>query len=261
MTCRPTVVVVPCYNEERRLEIDRFVAYGRANEAIGFLCVDDGSKDGTGRILAAAAEENPELIRFKACPVNRGKAEAVRAGLRDAIGWGARTAGYWDADLATPLEELSGMLRVLEANEHLIGVLGSRVRLLGRTIHRDPLRHYLGRVFATVASYRLGVPVYDTQCGAKLFRVQRALEQALERPFLTRWIFDVELLARLRDSCDGEFVRRVEEYPLRTWTDVEGSKLRVRDFLLAALDLARISRGKAGGPIHHHSEPASTIRG
>lgn len=245
MTWRPTVVVVPCYNEERRLDMDRFLDFGHAHDDVGFLFVDDGSVDGTAGALAEAAEAHPERVRFVSSDVNRGKAEAVRTGLRRAIEGGARNAGYWDADLATPLEELTGMLRVLGENAGLLGVLGSRVRLLGRTIHRDPVRHYLGRVFATAASLRLGMPVYDTQCGAKLFRVQGPLEQALERPFRTRWIFDVELLARLRDGCDGDVAHRLEEYPLRSWTDVDGSKLRTRDFMASAWDLVRIPKAGA----------------
>src|ERR1041384_6274866 len=66
-----------------------------------------------------------------------------------------------------------------------------------------PRRHYLGRIFATAVSLALHSPVYDTQCGAKLFRPGAPLRDALSAPFRSRWIFDVELLARLDRRIPG----------------------------------------------------------
>jgi len=117
--------------------------------------------------------------------------------------------------------------------------------MLGRTIDRRWKRHYAGRVFATCASLILGVSVYDTQCGAKLLRATDEVAQVFAQPFRTRWIFDVELLARLLSSS-GQGLGRPEppqilyEYPLRQWRDVAGSKLRLRHIVKAALDLVGI---------------------
>ena len=83
--------------------------------------------------------------------------------------------GYFDADLATPPGELLRMLDLLERRPDLSFVLASRVALLGRRITRRARRHYLGRVFATFASIFLQIPVYDTQCGAKVFRASPAI--------------------------------------------------------------------------------------
>jgi glycosyltransferase involved in cell wall biosynthesis len=216
--------------------------------------VDDGSTDGTTGVLGAAVERSPDLIRLKVLSTNRGKAEAVRAGLQHAIALGAGTIGYLDADLATPLEELEAMLDLLEHEQNLVGVLASRVRLLGRTIQRHAWRHYLGRVFATAASLTLGMAVYDTQCGAKIFRVQSYFDDILEHPFQARWVFDVELLARLR-NWDEHVDDRLHEYPLRRWIDVGGSKLRLHDFLGAARDLFRIWRQPGRRPESIAADP------
>ena len=124
--------------------------------------------------------------------------------------------------------------------------LESRVHLLGRHIERSAVRHYLGRVFATAVSVMSGLPIYDTQCGAKLLRADPVTREALEQPFVSRWIFDVELLARLVAGCartGGPPAReRIVERPLRKWRDVAGSRLKPGDFARAVLELAQIAR-------------------
>ena len=121
-------------------------------------------------------------------------------------------------------------------------VLGSRIKRLGASIDRKAKRHYLGRVFATFASLTLRLPVYDTQCGAKL--VQAALvPQLFDQPFLSRWIFDVELLARLRNLVGVQkLLDATIEAPLDKWEDIGGSKLRFSYMMRAPLELWKIAR-------------------
>ena len=128
-------------------------------------------------------------------------------------------------------------------------VFGARVVLLGRRIERWALRHYLGRVAATAISLVLGLRVYDTQCGAKLFRATPSVRALFEQPFAARWLFDVEILARFILSLRGdrEAVRdAIYEYPLSEWTDVAGSSLTPADYGSADICLALDPAGHEG---------------
>jgi dolichyl-phosphate beta-glucosyltransferase len=232
-------VIVPCFNEAARLDA---VAFARFAGSARLLFVDDGSTDGTPAVLEAIRARSPGEVDVLTLPRNRGKAEAVRAGFLRAIERGARVVGLLDADLSTPPEE---MLRLIERMDAGVDVLlGSRVALMGRRIERRAWRHYLGRVFATAASVVVAQPIYDTQCGAKLFRVTPLLAAVLEEPFRSSWIFDVELLGRMLVGMPGVGAlapARLKEEPLERWIDVEGSKVGAAAFARAPLELTRIA--------------------
>ena len=155
---------------------------------------------------------------------------------------GVSFAGFWDADLATPLSAIAQLLAVLEERSEIDMIFGSRVKLLGRRVERHAGRHYAGRLFATVVSSVLRLPIYDTQCGAKIFRSSPKVRQMFADPFLSRWVFDVELLARyivLLGSPEAA-AERIYEYPLHNWVDIRGSRLKPTDFAIAFLDVLRI---------------------
>lgn len=241
--CDPVALVVPCFNEAGRLDTESFGSFARERPWLRLLFVDDGSRDATVERLEGLVRALP-MGELLALPTNRGKAEAVRQGTLRALAGGAASVGFWDADLATPLEELDGMRAALLERPTLELVLGSRVQLLGHCIERHTGRHYFGRIAATIVSQLLTLRVYDTQCGAKLFRATPAVCEVFARPFLTRWEFDVEILARwlihqrARGAPDPE--GRLLEIPLWCWRDVSGSRITRGDLLRAPLDLARL---------------------
>lgn len=241
-------IIVPCYNEAARLDAEAYAAFVDATDGVRLHFVDDGSTDTTAERIGSLAASRLGRMTAMSLPENRGKAGAVRAGLLTAIEAGAERVGYWDADLATPLESIPRLDAILDRRPEIEIVLGSRVQLLGRRITRNPLRHYGGRVFATFASMVLQMPVYDTQCGAKIFRATPLLEAALREPFRTGWTFDVELLARIADLRHEGGLTPLEsvtyEYPLERWDDVAGSAVRAVDFPIALGQLARIWRSR-----------------
>jgi len=240
-------LVVPCYNEERRLDVEAFRRVSVEGHDVDFLFVNDGSGDGTLRVLESLRDSDPKRFAVLNLERNSGKAEAVRRGFVAAMEQPTEQCsdyiGFWDADLATPLSELPAFLEILESRPPIRIVMGARVRLLGREITRRPARHYVGRVGATLISSTLGLAVYDTQCGAKIFRASSDACHVFSSPFLSRWIFDVEIIARYvrlwgRDAA----AKAIYEYPVRQWKDVGGSKIKSRDFLRALRDLRKIRR-------------------
>lgn len=237
-----TVLVVPAYNEAARLDRAAFMAFVNTAGSPRLLFVNDGSSDATGEVLSGMAAVSLR-IGVLTLERNSGKAEAVRRGVLAAFDMGADVIGYWDADLATPLTAATELEAELDRWPETLLVMGSRVRLLGRTISRHAARHYLGRVFSTAASLVLGLGAYDTQCGAKLFRASAEMRDCFARPFNSRWIFDVELLTRVADSVAMRGAapeRSIREFPLAEWRDLGSSRLSAADFARAPLELLRI---------------------
>jgi dolichyl-phosphate beta-glucosyltransferase len=246
-----TCVVIPCFNEERRLGGDEILDFLHHHQNVTICFVDDGSSDGTLARIDAIKERAPKAVMALSLPVNRGKAEAVRRGVlyvatlnRFAL------IGYWDADMSTPLTELTAIIGVFEANPSCTLAMGSRVRRLGANIHRSAVRHYLGRVFSTAASLLLNLPVYDSQCGAKVVRAD-LVPVLFQDSFLTKWLFDVEILARLRNLIGRVSVLDVvTEVPLNVWIEMGESTLRPSDVARVPIDLLRIARHYNGKLAH-----------
>lgn len=263
VTAPELALVVPCYNEVARLRPEVFLAFLSAHPAVHLVFVDDGSEDGTGEVLDAMQLAAPAAITVLRQAARRGKAEAVRAGILAAFEQRASLVGFFDADLSTPLGAVDDFLAVFRGRPHVEFVLGSRVKLMGRDIRRKATRHYLGRVFATAVSHALDLPVYDTQCGAKILRANAATGTLFAAPFRSPWIFDVELIARyLRlPVVSGEPARRdsLYELVLPAWHDKPGSKLRWYDFARAMIDLVYIWRDRvAGRPLDDASSAVRT---
>jgi len=183
--------------------------------------VNDSSKDNTLELIKGNMADNMYVLNLTK---NVGKGEAVRRGMLylktlpifQEIEW----VGYWDADLSTPLDELNNFFSYAKTFPIKVdSIWGSRIFKLGCNIKRSFMRHLLGRLFSTIIRIFLKVKSYDSQCGAKLIR-KELLDISFLEPFISRWIFDLEILLRLERY-------NIIEYPLKNWTRMPGSKLRV----------------------------------
>ncbi len=230
---KKTQIVVPCYNESKRINAKAFLDTLKNDSQLSFLFVNDGSTDDTLDILKYIKENNSAQVEILNLENNSGKAEAVRRGMLKSLEGTFDYIGYWDADLATPLSDIQILCNLLESKNADI-VMGSRVRLLGHNIERKAARYYLGRIFAICSSQLLNIKIYDTQCGAKIFRKSEHLTAVFKKPFKVKWIFDVEMFARF-SMVTGKSLTEISskwiEYPLEKWLEVKGSNIKPKYFI------------------------------
>ena len=237
-----TGIVIPCYNEAQRINLESFNAFASANSLYHICFVNDGSTDKTAEFLAEFCQRNPEQFSLINLDANSGKGEAVRTGLlslkkRNEFA----SVGFLDADLATPLEEYDKLNKTLLSGQYK-AVFGSRMKKMGSQIDRSLKRHLIGRFFATVISASINLPFYDTQCGAKVFK-PTFLDGIIEKPFITKWLFDVEILIRLKQKIGKKGIASfVLEKPLDNWTEMGDSKITKADIIRIPLDLFKIRK-------------------
>lgn len=232
-------IIIPCYNEERRIPLDKFESFAAANPLFDFCFVNDGSKDNTAQVLRRFTAGHPDRFHFYDQQPNQGKAEAVRNGINHILSVSAYdTVGFFDADLAAPLEELPELLNVMSIRNNVQMVMGARLKRLGANVQRKNFRHYMGRIFATVVSVSFRLPVYDSQCGAKLITAGLAAK-IFSEPFHSRWLFDVELILRVR-KLFPEYSSLIYEHPLNEWIEKGGSKIRFAHLLRMPAELFKI---------------------
>lgn len=233
-------IVIPAYNEERRLPatLDAILGYlsDQTFSALEVLVVDDGSRDETAEVVKRYSLSHP-IVRLFQNPENRGKGYAVRHGmLKAACEW----VLFSDADLSTPIAELEKLLAAA-AEQQADVAIGSRA--LDRSlvaIHQPVLREWSGRCFNWLMRWLLGLPFRDTQCGFKLYR-RGAASTVFPRQLLDGFSFDVEDLV----IAQVHGIRSVE-VPVR-WSNAEGTKVSPWQGLRSFADLLKIRWYRASG--------------
>lgn len=231
-------IIIPCYNEEKRLPVKDYYSF-LLNYNGKMVFVNDGSSDKTLKVLAYIKRDFPGKVSILHLRKNVGKSEAIRRGILE------RTTslpndiiGFMDADLSTPFDEVYYFMDALQKS-HFKLIFGSRIARIGANIYRFHARHYFGRVVATAISIYLGIPIYDSQCGAKFFRADFA-HQVFSEPFVSRWLFDVEIFKRILQS-DTKVDEVCYEMPLHTWIEKGGSKLTIHDVIKLPFEFYKIA--------------------
>jgi dolichyl-phosphate beta-glucosyltransferase len=185
-------IVVPAYNEERRLpeSLRKIADFVESRDyPVEVIVVDSRSTDRTASVIREAAAKHA-FIRY-IFEQKAGKGAALRTGILAAEG------EYFlisDADLAVPIEEASRFLPLLE---NFAIAIGSR-EVEGARRHGEPFqRHLMGRVFNLMVRLLVLPGILDTQCGFKAFRRGPGRE-LFSASTIDGWSFDVEVLYMAR---------------------------------------------------------------
>jgi len=232
-------MVVPCFNESKRLRKDYWDFLVDRAEFVKWIFVDDGSSDNTFEILSTI-NKDARIIQLK---TNGGKSEAIRHGVTSALREypSLKCVGYVDADMAFEKEGILDFC--LTASDKLFennfdAVIGSRVKLAGRRIVRSSRRHFFARVIATVFGLFWDKIPYDTQCGLKLFKLSEEFRSSVLNPFNTRWLFDIELFMRIQEQKHADIA--LYEFPLSYWCEVGKSKVSGLEYFRIAKEVMSI---------------------
>jgi len=215
-------IIIPCFNEQYRISKNSVSTILEQPNVDVYLC-NDGSTDNTLQVLNTISKNHAGRCFVINYERNTGKANTIYRAAGSLLLKDEYThIAYFDADFSTPPGEIVRMLEFAYKNPDIF-VIGSRVQLLNAVIQRKWYRHIIGRIVVTIVNFKFRLAVYDSQCGAKIFPVAIA-NIAFNTPFLTSWLFDMEIFIRLRKA--GMLAHGIE-LPLHNWIDADGSKLKL----------------------------------
>ncbi len=238
-----TLLVIPHYNDASRLQSFLDDLARRLPSHFSILVSDDGSVPGeVGRMRDLVAlrqshqtADGPGFLEPLIHTPNTGKGGAVKRGWL--AGRNYSLLAFADADGAVDAGEIARAEQHMRSgNPSLDALLGSRVKMLGRSVKRNLHRHLMGRIFATFISRITRLGAYDTQCGLKII-TQASFQKIHPHMVCPGFAFDVELCLLMQKAG-----LRVQEFPV-DWIDIAGSKVRLlRDSVRMTIEVLNIQR-------------------
>lgn len=233
------VIIIPCYNEAGRLKFDAFQQFIDTYSDYTLCFVNDGSKDETLDQLEAFANGQEDKIKVYNMPENGGKAEAVRSGMNYIMdNYSVETIGFLDADLATGFDDYKILVNILVSKDQKM-VFGSRKMETAEDIDRSAFRKLASGIIGLMIKIIIGLPIKDSQCGAKVFQVPTA-KYVFRKSFMSRWLFDVEMFIRIKNLFDNSTMEYIKEVAVTDWEEVEGSHITLNDSLKFPKELLEI---------------------
>src|SRR4030042_3147810 len=226
-------IIIAAYNEEKRIRPSLFKVKDYLiglNMDYEIIVVDDGSTDRTGEVVKDLTPDIPNL-KLIGYEINRGKGHALRKGVLASRG---EAVLLTDADLSTPIEELSKLLPLIYDNKCDVAI-GSRALALSEIIEKQPWwRQSMGKLFNKIVKVLIVDDFRDTQCGFKVFSGDAA-RNLFSQAQIDRFAYDVEILALAKKKG-----YRILEVPIR-WINSPESKVNpLRDSVQMLCDLLRI---------------------
>ena len=229
-------IVIPFYNEEKRLESGKVLdvsikkLVSEFKTKLEFILVDDGSTDGTVKLLNIVKKKNNKtLVEIISYIPNKGKGYAVKCGVLKSKG---SKIIIMDADFSIDLDETKTFVKQLNKFDV---VIGSKKHFLAQTMKKQSQpRRILGKCFTLVTNMMLGLNYTDITCGFKGFKSPVG-KKLFGMQSINRWAFDSEILFIAKKLC-----YTTKELPV-VWKHVDGSSISpLKDTWRSFRDLVRI---------------------
>lgn len=228
-------IIIPYFNELKRFPLDYFIKHAKEMSNTTFVLVDDGSTDGltpmiTGLLKVHKLNNVTTIMQEQ----NLGKATSLHAGFTYSLSIHCSEIGFLDADFSTSIEELVRLFDVMNSTDS-DAVIGSRQSTNDNSIESEWHRFLAGKIFALFVRLYFRINLLDTQCGAKVFKVNKILLKSLEQPIINPWLYDLQLLLPIIYSKG-----LVTEVRLKKWKNGSESKFNLRKGLHALFKLRYI---------------------